>query len=106
MRAALLVCLPLIEACTGSQPASQRVQLKSGGIVEYKVPNPLPSGASCFGCGQASLGGIAAGADGNLWFVDPGQDTLPQPPGEGGVYNEVQGRHLRTSTVTTWLSRS
>ena len=33
-------------------------------------------------------------------------DPLPQPPGEGGGYNEVQGRDLKTSTVTTWLYRS
>ena len=85
MRPALLIFLLLIEACAGSQPASQRVQLKSGGIVEYKVPNPLPSGTSCFGCGQASLGGIAAGADGNLWFVDPGQDKVGRITPSGAI---------------------
>jgi len=33
-------------------------------------------------------------------------DPLPQPPGEGGGFNEVQGRDLKTSTITTWLYRS
>jgi hypothetical protein len=33
-------------------------------------------------------------------------DPLPQPPGEGGGYNELQGRDLITSTITTWLYRS
>jgi hypothetical protein len=33
-------------------------------------------------------------------------DPLPQPPGEGGGYNELQGRDLNTSTITTWLYRS
>src|SRR5260370_330782 len=70
MRAALLACVLLIASCAQSQPSSPRAELKSGGIVEYKMPNSLPNGASCFRCGHASLGGIAAGADGNLWFVD------------------------------------
>jgi streptogramin lyase len=33
----------------------------------------MSPGSSCFGCGQASLGGIAAGADGNIWFTNLGQ---------------------------------
>src|SRR5258706_11690758 len=76
MRAAIFVCVLLIASCAQSQPSSPRTDLKSGGIVEYKLLNSLPYGASCFGCGQASLGGIAAGADGNLWFVDGGQDKV------------------------------
>jgi virginiamycin B lyase len=85
MRAALLVCVLLIASCAQSQPSSPRAQLKSGGIVEYKVPNSLPSGASCFRCGQASLGGIAAGADGNLWFVDSGQDKVGRITQSGAI---------------------
>ena len=37
------------------------------------MPNPIAQGSGCFGCGQASLGGITAGSDGNLWFVDGGR---------------------------------
>ena len=37
------------------------------------MPNPTAPGSSCFGCGQASLGGIVAGADGNVWFTNSGQ---------------------------------
>ncbi len=85
MRAAVLVCVLLIASCAQSQPSSPRAQLKSGGIVEYKVPNSLPSGASCFRCGQASLGGIAAGADGNLWFVDSGQDKVGRITQSGAI---------------------
>jgi streptogramin lyase len=33
----------------------------------------MSPGSGCFGCGQASLGGIAAGADGNIWFTNGGQ---------------------------------
>jgi streptogramin lyase len=33
-------------------------------------------------------------------------DPLPQPPGEGGGYNELQSRDLKTSTITTWIRRS
>ncbi len=85
MRAAVLACVLLIASCAQSQPSSPRAQLKSGGIVEYKVPNSLPNGASCFRCGQASLGGIAAGADGILWFVDSGQDKVGRITQSGAI---------------------
>jgi hypothetical protein len=82
----------LVVACTGSpahpsardSPSSRpspsalpsTSSLSSGGIIEYRLPTPIANGASCFGCGQASLGGIAAGADGNLWFVDGGRGKV------------------------------
>ena len=36
----------------------------------------MSPGSSCFGCGQASLGGIVAGADGNIWFTNGGQSKV------------------------------
>jgi streptogramin lyase len=80
VRAAVALCLLLVVACTGhptlsfsTKPSPSPPKIASGGVVEYAVPNPIAQGGSCFGCGQASLVGIAAGADGNLWFVDTGQ---------------------------------
>jgi streptogramin lyase len=32
-------------------------------------------------------------------------DPLPQPPGIGGAFNEVQSRDLKTSATTTWIYR-
>ncbi len=76
MRAVLAVCVLLAVGCTGPvvQPSVRATPLKlaSGGVVEYPVPDPISPGASCFGCGKASLGGIVAGPDGNIWFLDSG----------------------------------
>lgn len=76
MRAVLAVCALLAVGCTGpvGQPSVRAtpLQVASGGVVEYPVPDPISPGASCFGCGKASLGGIVAGPDGNIWFLDSG----------------------------------
>src|SRR6266567_1792250 len=90
MRAALAMALLLVVACTGTtahpsartSPSASRLaspspsSLSSGGIIEYRLPTPISNGASCVGCGQANLGGIAGGADGNLWFVDGGRGKV------------------------------
>jgi streptogramin lyase len=94
MRAAIAVSLLLAVACTGpagrSSPApspapSHRPVLASGGVIEYPVPNPIAPGSACFGCGQASLGGIVAGADGNLWFVNGGQYKVGRMAPSGAI---------------------
>ncbi len=80
MRVAVALCLVVALACTGhpnpslsTKPSPSPPKIASGGVIEYTVPNPIGQGSSCFDCGQASLTGIAAGGDGNLWFVDAGQ---------------------------------
>jgi streptogramin lyase len=45
----------------------------------------MSPGSSCFGCGQASLGGIVAGADGNLWFVNGGQYKVGRMASSGAI---------------------
>jgi streptogramin lyase len=94
MRAAIAVCLLLAVACTGpvgrssSSPSpspSHRSVLASGGVIEYAVPNPIAPGSGCFGCGQASLGGIVAGADGNVWFTNPGQYKVGRVTRSGAI---------------------
>ncbi|HET7466110.1 MAG TPA: choice-of-anchor D domain-containing protein, partial [Candidatus Dormibacteraeota bacterium] len=91
MRAAKFALLVvLVAACTSSvstgqhssptaRPAgsaSPNPKLASGGVVEYAVPNPSPPGTSCAGCGTASLEGMVAGPDGNIWFVDAGLNMV------------------------------
>jgi streptogramin lyase len=102
MRAAFAACLLLAIGCTANGPAIAHRsaapspsassmptlspgKLASGGVIEYPVPNPLSPGASCFGCGQASLGGIVAGADGNLWFADGGQNKVGRMTPSGAI---------------------
>jgi len=91
MRAAIAVCLLLAFACTGPSPqpsastTPSRPQLASGGVVEYPVPNPISTGSACFGCGQASLGRIVTGADGNLWFTNGGQYKVGRITPSGAI---------------------
>src|SRR5229473_7588199 len=90
MRAAIIVCLLLAVACTGptgspSSSPSHQPFLASGGVVEYPVPDPMSPGSGCFGCGQASLGGIAAGADGNIWFTNGGQYKVGRITPSGAI---------------------
>ncbi|HEV2032957.1 MAG TPA: hypothetical protein VGU71_01965 [Candidatus Dormibacteraeota bacterium] len=94
MRAALAICLLFAVGCTAagpavahrsptssasassiptSKPTPSPGRLASGGVIEYPVPDPISPGAGCFGCGLATLGAIATGADGNLWFTNGGQ---------------------------------
>src|SRR5713226_3010177 len=90
MRAAIAVCLLLAVACTGpGQPSAKatpaRPKVASGGVVEYTVPNPSPSGSTCAGCGTASLSGIAAGPDGNAWYFDVGQNLVGRVTPAGSI---------------------
>ncbi|OLC25897.1 MAG: hypothetical protein AUJ02_09970 [Chloroflexi bacterium 13_1_40CM_3_65_12] len=89
MRAVLAVCVLVAVGCTGpiGQPAARATpqKLASGGVVEYPVPDPIAPGASCFGCGQASLGGIVAGPDGNIWFLDSGHYKVGRLTAVGAV---------------------
>jgi streptogramin lyase len=59
--------------------------LASGGVVEYPVPNPSPSGTTCAGCGTASLSGITAGPDGNAWYFDFGQKLVGRVTPGGSI---------------------
>jgi streptogramin lyase len=90
MRAAIGVCLLMAAACTGpiGQPsgqASPSPKLASGGVVEYAVPNPSPAGSTCAGCRTASLSGIAAGPDGNVWYFDVGQNLVGRVTPAGSI---------------------
>src|SRR6266849_377161 len=89
MRAVLAVCVLLAVGCTGPvvQPSVRATPLKlaSGGVVEYPVPDPISPGASCFGCGKASLGGIVAGPDGNIWFLDSGHYKVGRLTPSGAI---------------------
>jgi streptogramin lyase len=90
MRAAIAVCLLLAAACTDpGQPIAKatppRPKVASGGVVEYTVPNPSPPGSTCAGCGLASLSGIAAGPDGNVWYFDVGQDLVGRVTPNGSI---------------------
>ena len=53
-----------------------RAQAGDGGVVEYAVPNAASPGTGCAGCGKASLRGITARRDGNVWYFDVGQSTV------------------------------
>jgi streptogramin lyase len=59
--------------------------LAAGGVIEYPVPNPSPAGATCAGCGTASLSGIAAGPDGNVWYFDVGQNLVGRVTPAGSI---------------------
>jgi streptogramin lyase len=91
MRAAIAVCLLLAAACTSpsAQPSVNQPpvgsRLASGGVVEYAVPNPSPTGSTCAGCGTASLSGIAAGPDGNVWYLDFGQKLVGRVTPNGSI---------------------
>ena len=91
MRAALAVCLVLLAACSGpiAQPSAKAnplpPKLASGGVVEYPVPNPSLPGSGCSGCGTASLSGIAAGPDGNVWYFDVGQNLVGRVTPSGSI---------------------
>src|SRR5438445_13491539 len=83
MRATASLCLLMVVACTGfpapslsTKPSPSPPKIASGGVVEYTLPNPIAQGGSCLGCGQASLSGMVAGADGNIWFCDAGQGKV------------------------------
>jgi len=109
MRVTVALFLVVALACTGhpnpsvsTKPSPSPPKIASGGVIEYTVPNPIAQGGSCLDCGQASLRGIAAGADGNLWFVDIGQRkvgriTLSGTITEFGLPANVGGPYAITS---------
>src|ERR1700682_425632 len=93
MRVALAVSFLLVIGCTAtgplvaqrsptpsnapsSMPTTSPVTLASGGVIEYPIPNPSPIGSGCAGCGKASLSGITAARDGNIWYFDVGQTLV------------------------------
>lgn len=90
MRVALAVLSLLVVGCTAngplvrppasqspSQPTYQAPSAPraggSGGVVDYALPDPQSPGSSCTGCGRASATALAAGADGNVWYIDSGR---------------------------------
>jgi streptogramin lyase len=97
MRAALAIVLLLLAvSCTPNGPAmrpsaalspspAHRVALTSGGVVEYPLPDPSAPGSSCAGCGRSSVSAVAAGADGNIWFADPGLGSVGRITPSGAV---------------------
>ena len=93
-------------ACTSpvgqpSPSATPRPKLASGGVVEYAVPNPSPSGATCAGCGTASLSGIAAGPDGNVWYFDSGQSLVGRVTPAGSIAQfKVPGTGAGSEAIT------
>src|SRR5438132_11119929 len=80
MRRAFVLLLLLTVACSGqaagTRMASPRTgstpppKLSIGGIVEYRVPDPPTQPADCYGSCVASIGSLALGPDGNIWYVD------------------------------------
>ena len=79
MRAALaIIVLMSAVSCIPNGPAvpSHHAVLTSGGVVEYALPDPPMPGESCVGCGRATISGMAAGPDGNVWFVDTGHRAV------------------------------
>src|ERR1700688_2491084 len=85
-------CVPNGPAIGPSAPLSpsppNRVAPPSGGLVEYPLPDPIAPGSSCAGCGRASVSAVAAGADGNIWFADPGHGSVGRITPSGAV-NEL-----------------
>src|SRR5437879_3166032 len=72
MRAALAIGFLLVAGCTApGQPSSPSsaasARSSSDGVVEFS----LPWQPACGGCVQVNPVSIAAGHDGNVWFVDP-----------------------------------
>ncbi|HEX2647884.1 MAG TPA: hypothetical protein VHO95_11710, partial [Candidatus Dormibacteraeota bacterium] len=49
------------------------------------MPDPSPGGATCVGCGSASVSGMAAAPDGSLWFFDTGKQTVARVTVKGQV---------------------
>lgn len=54
-------------------------------MIEYPLPVAIPPGADCTNCGQATAGVMAAGADGNVWFVDYGHHAVGRIAPSGSI---------------------
>ena len=63
-------------------PASR---FSTGGIVEYAAPVAQPVSADCPAPCQPSLGSVAAGPDGNVWYVDVTQGLVERITPQGGI---------------------
>src|SRR6266404_2716205 len=91
MRAALAIGVLAAVACTSAvappsgKATPTRPRPATSGVLEYAVPNPGPPGSGCVGCGQASLGGITAGPDGNVWSFDTGQSLVGRITPAGAI---------------------
>src|SRR5712691_646208 len=90
MRRAVLLVLMVAVACSGtsgkpsatgstrptSGASSPPNALSTGGIVEYALPAPPVKAADCYRACQASVGSLALGADGNIWFTDNNRKVI------------------------------
>src|SRR6266851_4439339 len=90
MRRVALLVLMVTVACSGTsgKPAtalSPRPSptasaapgaLSSGGVVEYTLPAPPVKPADCFPPCLPSVGSLALGADGNVWFTDNNRKVI------------------------------
>jgi streptogramin lyase len=54
-------------------------------VIEYPLPDPIAPGGVCTGCGHGSVGVVAAGADGNIWFADPGHRAVGRITPSGAI---------------------
>jgi streptogramin lyase len=54
-------------------------------VIEYPLPDAIAPGSGCTGCGRASVGVVAAGADGNIWFADPGHRAFGRITPSGAI---------------------
>ncbi|TMC35943.1 MAG: hypothetical protein E6J28_11210 [Chloroflexi bacterium] len=108
MRRALVVLVILTVACSGpagkpvastspnGSPAASAspVKLSTGGIVEYTVPPPAVKPADCFTPCLPSVGSVALGGDGNIWFVDHNFKTVGRITPAGDVKQWSAGLDL------------
>jgi len=111
MRVAFAMCLVLLVGCSttvGQRPQASTstthaaVKGASGGVVEYSVDNPSPPGVGCAGCGTASLSGMTAGPDGNVWFMDTGQTLVGRITPAGAIIEfKVPATGSGSRSITT-----
>jgi virginiamycin B lyase len=103
----LLSCSgPTAKPTSSSRPsprASAATNLSTGGIVEYPVPDPGTHPTDCYGLCRPSLGSMARGPDGNIWYVDVARSVVgkitpsgqvlqyPVPPPVGGAQTIAAG---------------
>jgi streptogramin lyase len=98
MRRVVLLVLMVTVACSGtsgkpaatvstrptSSVSSPSSALSTGGIVEYALPAPPVKPPDCFLACLATVGRLALGADGNIWFTDNNRKVIGRisPTGE------------------------
>lgn len=94
----MLVGVVLVTACTAQGPlvpaptkspassaSSHPAALASGGIVEYAVPAPSTLPADCYEPCSPSIGDVALGPDGNVWFVDVSRNQVGRITPDGKI---------------------